>query len=684
MLRFFGRQLICRKALATAGPKVFPARAFSTGGRNKDSFLSGNSANYLEEIWKQWKANPNSVSADWQTYFSNLSQLSSFSASAGQPGNNYILSEQEILDHLKVQNLVRAYRYRGHRKSSLDPLGIVQTDPKNVEELQPEYHGLTAADLDREFLLGPGVLPHFIPAGRRMTLREIVDSLKQIYCGHIGWEYMHIPEKEPCDWIRSNIEVPQPSPLGKAEKLKLYDRLAWATLFERFVATKYPADKRFGLEGGESLIPGMIEILYKLSVAGVESVVLGMAHRGRLNVLTNVVRKPLESVLCEFSGIHDRDDVGTGDVKYHLGMQFLKPMSGLGKNLDISLIANPSHLEAVNPVVLGKTRALQTVLKDKGKAAPILIHGDASFAGQGVVYESLGLAELPCYSVGGTIHLIINNQIGFTTDPRFARSTPYCSDVAKSLNAPIIHVNGDDPEAVVRACRLATDWRIKYRRDVVIDLVCYRRYGHNETDQPSFTQPRMYQAISKKKPVLELYKEQLLAEGTITQAEVDAIEAKIMKSFESSYKASKSYVPTAKEWVSSEWQGFKNLRELRDSYCKPYDTGITTGKLVELGTKSSSWPEGFTPHPGIKKIMETRIKTVKSGKDIDMPTAEAMGFGSLLNEGIHVRLSGQVPLIHMLLLVLYLFRMLKGELSVRGILFFMTKRRKSNGFLCPI
>lgn len=605
--------------------------------------MSGSSANYLEEMWDKWSKDRSSVPSDWQSYFSQIGSLTDSMQQAGSVSAS--VSAGDILDHMKLQNLVRSYRYRGHLKSQLDPLGIVKPEWTEASELNPEYHGLTEQDMDREFFLGPGVLPNMVPEGGRLPLRKIIEALKSIYCGSIGYEYMHIPEKEPCNWIRSLVEVPKPTPISKEEKVKLYERLAWASLFERFVMTKYPADKRFGLEGGETLVPGMIDILYKLSAAGIESVVLGMAHRGRLNVLTNVVRKPLESILCEFSGIHDKDGVGTGDVKYHLGMQWVKPMSGIGKELDISLMANPSHLEAVDPVAIGKTRGLQALKGDTGigdKVCPILIHGDASFSGQGVVYETLGLADLPNYTVGGTIHLIINNQIGFTTDPRYSRSTPYCSEVAKTLQAPIFHVNGDDPEAVIRTCRLAADWRLRYKKDVVVDLVCYRRHGHNETDQPSFTQPRMYQAIAKQQPVLELYKAKLLAEGAITQAQIDSIERKILDSYEASFKASKTYVPKGKEWVSSAWQGFKNLRELRDSYCPPYDTGVETSKLVAIGKAASSWPAEFTPHPGIKRIMEGRVKTITTGKDIDMPTAEALAFGTLLTEGTHIRLSGQV------------------------------------------
>lgn len=632
-------------------------RLFSSLWAEQEGFLSGNSANYIDEMWKSWREDPKAVHASWAAFFSGLANGLAPSEAFVLPPNlgesrpstatSGAINEKDVLDHLKVQGLVRAYRVRGHLAANLDPLSIIkgeETASNVAPELNPLFYGFTEADMDRLFYLGEGVLPNFLHERKQMTLRKILSSLRKVYCQKIGYEYMHIPDRERCQWIRSRIEVPEELSLTSAERQRLFGRLAWASLLERFLMTKYPSDKRFGLEGGESLIPGMIDILYKLSNAGVKSVVLGMAHRGRLNVLTNVVRKPIESVLAEFSGVHDKDTVGTGDVKYHLGVEFRKQMPD-GKHLDISLLANPSHLEAVDPVVLGKTRGLQFLNNDLSKfetTVPILIHGDSSFSGQGVVYESLGLADLPHYTVGGTIHLIINNQIGFTTDPRFARSTPYCSDVAKSLNAPIFHVNGDDPEAVIHACRLAADWRIKYKTDVVVDVVCYRRHGHNEMDQPSFTQPRMYKAIASLKPTLDQYTERLLAEGQISKEFVEAESKKIMDHFESHYQMSKTYTPTPKEWVSSGWQGFMTPRELRDNFCKPHATGISIEELKAIGTASSSYPADFKPHPGIKRIMEARIKTIEAGKEIDMPTAETLAFGSLLKEGHHVRLSGQV------------------------------------------
>lgn len=368
-----------------------------------------------------------------------------------------------------------------------------------------------------------------------------------------------------------------------------------------------------------------------------------MPHRGRLNVLSNVVRKPNESIFCEFSGSIEPGLESSGDVKYHLGMNYDRPTPS-GKRVYLSLEANPSHLEAVDPVVEGKVRAIQFYNQDKerSKSMPLLLHGDAAFAAQGVVYETLGFCDLPNYSTGGTVHIIVNNQIGFTTDPRLARSTPYCTDVAKTVNAPILHVNGDDVESVVYACQLAADWRQKFKKDVVIDIVCYRRHGHNEVDQPSFTQPRMYKTISKLQPVLDKYVQQLISEGTLTAADVDANKKRVWELLEESYKKSKEYKPSRNEWISSKWPGMKSLKELATEVLPVPKTGVKMDTLKHIGLVTSSVPDGFTIHSVLNRITKARRKTVEEGDQIDWATAEAMAFGSLLIEGTHVRLSGQV------------------------------------------
>jgi len=456
-----------------------------------DNFLDGTSSVYLEELQRAWEADPNSVDESWDNFFRNF---------VGQASTSPGISGQTIQESMQLLLLVRAYQVNGHMKAKLDPLGLEERKVPDVLDLA--FYGFTEADLDREFFLGVWKMSGFLSENRPVqTLRSILTRLEQAYCGSIGYEYMHIPDREKCNWLRDRIETLTPTQYNRERREVIFDRLAWSTLFENFLATKWASAKRFGLEGGESIIPGMKEMIDRASDLGVESIVMGMAHRGRLNVLGNVVRKPLRQIFCEFSGGQPADEgglyTGTGDVKYHLGTSYDRPTRG-GKRIHLSLVANPSHLEAVNPLVVGKTRAKQYYSNDKNrtKNMGVLIHGDGSFAGQGVVYETLHLSALPNYTTGGTIHIVLNNQVAFTTDPKSGRSSQYCTDVAKSLNAPIFHVNGDDVEAVVHVCELAAEWRQTFHSDVVVDLVCYRRFGHNEIDEPSFTQPKMYKVSS--------------------------------------------------------------------------------------------------------------------------------------------------------------------------------------------
>ncbi|KAF9953219.1 2-oxoglutarate dehydrogenase E1 component, partial [Mortierella alpina] len=425
-----------RKASTNAAKEDAPAA--------KDAFLQGNNASYVEEMFAAWLKDPTSVHLSWQIYFRNqsngMSSSQSFQAAPTIPQSGGVPSlvpgaqvgSSDVIDHLKIQLLVRAYQARGHHIARLDPLGINKADLAAVSprELELTHYGFSEKDLDRSFSLGPGILPGFLDTGSKQTLREIVDHLKTIYCGSIGVEYIHIPDRERCDWIRQRVEVPRPYKYTTEEKSMILDRMIWSDSFERFVSSKYPSEKRFGLEGGESLIPGMkaLTCLLTRSIArssGVESIVMGMPHRGRLNVLSNVVRKPHESIFSEFSG-NSAQDGFSGDVKYHLGMNYERPTPS-GKPVHLSLVANPSHLEAADGVVLGKTHAIQHYMDDKTRtrSLAVLLHGDAAFAGQGVVYETLGFMDLPAYSTGGTVHIVVNNQIGFTTDPRFARSTAY-------------------------------------------------------------------------------------------------------------------------------------------------------------------------------------------------------------------------------------------------------------------
>lgn len=559
-------------------------------------------------------------------------------------------TDADVSKHLNVQLLVRAYQARGHHKAKTDPLGIRGEAEafgyRRPKELELSHYGFTEADMDQEFELGPGILPRFASDGKKeMKLRDIVAACERTYCGSIGYEYIHIPDREQCDWIRNRIEIATPMKYSVDDKRRILDRLIWSSSFENFLATKYPNDKRFGLEGCETLVPGMKALIDRSVDYGVKDIVIGMPHRGRLNVLSNVVRKPNESIFSEFSGTTEAADEGSGDVKYHLGMNFERPTPS-GKRVQLSLVANPSHLEAEDPVVLGKTRAIQHYNNDEKKhqtAMGVLLHGDAAFAAQGVVYETMGMYSLPAYSTGGTIHIVVNNQIGFTTDPRFARSTPYCTDIAKAIDAPVFHVNADDVEAVNFVCQLAADWRADFAKDCVIDLVCYRKQGHNETDQPSFTQPLMYKRIDAITPQIDKYVEKLLNDGTFTKDDIDEHKKWVLGMLNDSFDRSKDYQPTGKEWLTSAWNGFKSPKELATEVLPHPPTGVDESTLKSIGDKlgPNGVPKGFTVHRNLKRILQGREKTVSEGKNIDWATAEALAFGTLVLENHHVRVSGQ-------------------------------------------
>ncbi|KAL1411286.1 2-oxoglutarate dehydrogenase E1 component [Vanrija albida] len=670
MLRSLNRNLPRAARLAQVAPRpaikapsLLAARKYANVAPSpSDSFASGANQYYIEEMYKNWKNDPKSVHSSWQAYFAGLDKgLPSAQAFQPPPGvaastvpepiggapTLDVGSGGELTDYLKVQLLVRAYQVRGHHMAHLDPLGIsnADLDSSTVPELTLEYYGFTKDDLNKEFKLGPGILPRFVGHVKddKLTLGQLVDELKRMYCTNIGIQYIHISDRGQCDWIRERVEVPVQWNYSVEEKRMILDRTIWSELFEKFVASKYPNEKRFGLEGCESLIPGMKGLIDASVDAGVKSIVIGMPHRGRLNVLGNVIRKPIEAILNEFAGNMDGADNGGGDVKYHLGANYIRPTPS-GKKVALSLVANPSHLEAEDPVVLGKTRAIQHFEGDEGTcdaAMGVLLHGDAAFAGQGVVYETMGMHSLTSYGTGGTIHLIVNNQIGFTTDPRFSRSTPYPSDIAKSIDAPIFHVNGDNVEAVNFVCMLAAEWRATFKKDVVIDIVCYRRHGHNETDQPSFTQPKMYEAIKKQPTVLSVYSDRLIKEGTFTAKEIDEHRQWVWSTLEKAADDSKEYKPSQREWLSSSWDGFPSPKELAEKVLPQHPTGVTEPTLKQIGEVISSFPEGFTPHKNLARIIATRGKTIDEGKNIDWSTAEALAFGSLCLEGTHVRISGQ-------------------------------------------
>ncbi|KAG7887998.1 hypothetical protein KL925_004204 [Ogataea polymorpha] len=653
MLRF-----VARNSLRSRVRSLIPARTLATGF---DSFLQTNNANYIDEMYEAWSKDPKSVHVSWDAYFRNMNGNKPASTAFVAPPTlipqpeggipNLVPSasgnvSEGILVHLKAQLLVRAYQVRGHQRAHIDPLGISFGDDKNTpppRELTLEYYGFTEADLDKDITLGPGILPYFIKDGvTSMKLRDVIKTCEKIYCSSYGVEYVHIPSKQKCDWLRERIEIPTPFKFTPDQKRQILDRLMWSCEFENFLSTKFPNDKRFGLEGAESVVPGLKALIDTAVDLGVEDVVIGMPHRGRLNMLANVVRKPAEAIFSEFTGSKEFDE-GSGDVKYHLGMNYVRPTTS-GKTVNLSIVANPSHLEAEDPVVLGRTRAIQHYKNDVGefkKALAVLLHGDAAFAGQGVVYETMGFTALPAYATGGTVHVIVNNQIGFTTDPRFARSTPYPSDIAKSINAPIFHVNADDVESVVYMFNLAAEWRAAFNSDVILDVVGYRKHGHNETDQPSFTQPLMYERIAHKKQVLDMYIDKLLKEGTFTEEDINEHKQWVWNTLEESFGKSKDYKPDSREWLTTPWEGFKSPKELATEVLPHLPTAISEEKVKHIGKVVSTVPENFNLHRNLKRILGNRLKSIESGQGIDWSTGEALAFGSLAMEGYHVRVSGQ-------------------------------------------
>lgn len=602
--------------------------------RLTDNFLDGTSSVYLEELQRAWEVDPQSVDESWDNFFRNF---------VGQASTSPGISGQTIQESMRLLLLVRAYQVNGHMKAKLDPLGLEEREIPL--DLDPALYGFTEADLDREFFLGVWRMSGFLSENRPVqTLRSILNRLEQAYCGTIGYEYMHIPDRDKCNWLREKIETVIPRGYNAERRLVMLDRLIWSTQFENFLATKWTAAKRFGLEGAETLIPGMKEMFDRSADMGVESIVIGMSHRGRLNVLGNVVRKPLRQIFSEFSGGTKPaagefgSYTGTGDVKYHLGTSYDRPTRG-GKRIHLSLVANPSHLEAVDPVVVGKTRAKQYYSNDKErkKNLAILIHGDGSFAGQGVVYETLHLSALPNYTTGGTIHMVVNNQVAFTTDPMSGRSSQYCTDVAKALNAPIFHVNGDDLEAVVHACELAAEWRQTFQSDVVVDIVCYRRFGHNEIDEPSFTQPKMYKVIRNHPQALDLYEKQLIEMGQLSKEEIDALHKKVNSILNEEFISSKEYVPNRRDWLAAYWAGFKSPEQLS----RIRNTGVKPEILKNVGKAITSIPETFKPHRAVKRVYDQRAQMIETEEGVDWAVGEALAFATLLVEGNHVRLSGQ-------------------------------------------
>jgi 2-oxoglutarate dehydrogenase E1 component len=541
-----------------------------------------------------------------------------------------------VIDTVRALMLIRLYRVRGHLAAKLDPLGLEKR--KEHPELDPATYGFTPADLDRPIFLNNTL------GLETASVREIVAICRRTYCGHIGYEFMHINDPEERDWIIRRIEGRDKDvQFSREGKIAILNKLIEAETFEKFLARKYVGTKRFGLDGGEATIPALEAIIKVGGALGVKEIILGMAHRGRLSVLTNVMQKPYRQLFHEFAGGSSApDDIGgSGDVKYHLGTSTDRGFDG--NIVHLSLTPNPSHLEAVNPVVLGKVRAKQLQRGDrfnKTEVVPVLLHGDAAFAGQGIVMECFAMSGVPGYNAGGTIHFVINNQVGFTTSPVFARSSPYPSDVAKMVQAPIFHVNGDDPEAVVFTTKLATEFRQQFKRDVVVDMICYRRFGHNEADEPAFTQPIMYKAIKNHPFCSTLYAAQLKAEGVLTDEDVKMMEDRFIGQLEDEFESAKGHKVNKAEWFEGAWAGLSQPTEDISSR-RAADTGVDLGQLKGLITQLTTVPADFAIHKTLQRVLEGRREAVTKGVDIDWATGEMLAFGTLLQEGYGVRLSGQ-------------------------------------------
>ncbi len=635
------------------------------------SFLTGANETYIAELYERFLRDPASVDRSWAELFRDLqdgpdaiagelrgaSWAPRASRVIGANGQQPTLSDvaagvieaappafavpaaasaeqirRATLDSIRALMLIRAYRVRGHLHATLDPLGLEERPPH--AELDPATYGFSEADLDRPIFI------NYVLGLESATLREIVGILNATYCGNIGVEFMHIQEPEEKAWIQERIEnIRNQTQFTRRGKVTILERLTEAQEFETFLDKRYTGTKRFGLDGGESTVPALEQILKRGAQLGIQEIVLGMAHRGRLNVLANIMHKPYRAIFSEFQGAsHAPEDVGgSGDVKYHLGTSADREFDG--RLVHLSLTANPSHLEAVNTVVLGKVRAKQRQYGDTehNKVMGVLLHGDAAFAGQGMVAETFDLSQLKGYRTGGTIHFVINNQIGFTTNPSHSRSSPYCSDVAKMVQAPIFHVNGDDPEACVHVARIATEFRQRFKKDVVIDLFCYRRHGHNEADEPAFTQPRMYQRIKDHPRVRDVYAKRLEEEGVIGAGEADRITAELRNHLEAEYDVAASYKPNKADWFEGQWAGLS----VASGDERRGQTAVDIDLLREVGHAISAVPKNVAVHAKIVRQLEAKRKMIDSGEGIDWATAEALAFGTLLCESTPVRLSGQ-------------------------------------------
>ena len=624
----------------------------------KTSFLTKSNSAFLEQMYLKYINKDLDLPSSWKNYFDDLGDeldlvVNEIKGPSWAPIKKQInivekkpkkevhsngsvknvISENNLqnnIDSIKAVELIRAYRLRGHLLAKLDPLGLKKTE--YLEELHPEYYGFKKSDYKREIFLNG------VTNKKYSNINEILTFLNNTYCGPIGYEYMHISNPEERIWLRKRIEEDENEiKFTKNGKEAILNKLIQAEGFEKFLATKYVGTKRFGLDGAESLIPALEQIIKIGGQSQIKEVKIGMSHRGRLNVLANVLQKSYKRIFNEFAGeFNSSSNEGAGDVKYHLGASSNREFDG--NPVHVSLTDNPSHLEAVNPVVLGQTRAKQFFHKDKerNKVIPILIHGDAAFAGQGIVAECFAMSGLPGHNTGGTIHIIVNNQIGFTTSPRFARSSPYPSDVAKMVDAPILHVNGDDPEAVIYATRIATEFRLKFNRDVVVDLICYRRFGHNEGDEPSFTQPLMYEKIRSHPTTLKLYGQKLTQEQIFTEEGVNQKIKTFKDLLDDQFKTAKDYKPKI-EWFEGTWSRYKPEKG-KD---KRGVTGVDKEIIKSISDRINVIPSEINPHKTVAKVFDLRKKSIDSEKNIDWATAESLAFATLLNEGYPVRLVGQ-------------------------------------------
>ena len=595
----------------------------------------------VKDLYKKFLDGSELLDDRWKSFFDDLDEEASLFLRNGEEkitDKNLLDKKEEDINNefttnsLRARLLIRAYRIAGHLKSDLDPLGL--SDEKKIPDLDPKTYGFKDEDLEKSIFID-GVF-----GIQNIKLKDLVTLLEKNYCGKIGTQFMHIQDKEQRDWIMDKIENIKPEEIFTDKgKKAILERLTAAEFFENFLDKKYTGTKRFGLEGAESLIPALEQILKYGGKNGIEEVVLGMPHRGRLNVLANFMGKPFSAIFSEFQGnASSPDDVqGSGDVKYHLGTSSDRNFDNI--KVHLSLTANPSHLEAVNPVVVGKVRAKQDQKKDldRKKVVGLLMHGDAAFSGQGLVPETLDLSGLKGYKTGGTIHFIVNNQIGFTTSPTNSRTGPYCSDVALMVEAPIFHVNADDPEAVVYVSRIAIEYRQRFNKDVVIDMFCYRRQGHNESDEPAFTQPIMYKKIKQHKTTREIYASKLLKEKCINQNEVDSLLKDWSDKLERDLEVGKNYKPNKADWLEGSWRGLESKGKIKPKT----ETGISKSKLKELAEKITTVPKEFNINRKVMRVLERRKKSMLEDTGIDWAYAEALSFAALLNEGISVRLSGQ-------------------------------------------